>query len=75
MKYSAYIKTLSKQQLAEYAERVGTSVDYLTIQLLPRRRIPRPKLMMKLADSSSPPCVKRIDVLEHFYPEMFEAQQ
>ena len=71
MTFDEYIQSLNPEQLEAFAERARVSVNYLTLHLMPRRKVPRKELMRRLADSAAPK-VERLAVLEHFYPEMFK---
>jgi len=72
MNFKDYIQKLSDDELRCYATKAGTSVKYIKIQLIPRKRVPRPDLMKSLAVSSELE-VTPIDILCHFYPDMFES--
>lgn len=69
MAYEDYLRSLDSDALEAYAKRAGTTVDYIQIGIIPRKRVPRKGLMMRLADAA--PGVPALDVLQHFYPEMF----
>lgn len=52
--FDLYVDGLSKSgDLADYAMRSGTSVNYILVHLKHRRKIPRKDLIVKLAEESA----------------------
>ncbi|WP_110958196.1 hypothetical protein [Acinetobacter baumannii] len=52
--FDVYVDSLSKSgELADYALRSGTSVNYILVHLKHRRKIPRKDLIVKLAEESA----------------------
>lgn len=52
--FDNYVDGLSKSgDLADYAMRSGTSVNYILVHLKHRRKIPRKDLIVKLAEESA----------------------
>jgi len=52
--------------VSDYCKRAGTTVKYLRIHLIPKRKVPKPPLMARLASASNGFVPKR-KVLEHFH--------
>ncbi|MHA3115249.1 hypothetical protein E0H86_05985 [Acinetobacter sp. ANC 4635] len=65
MQFRKYILGLSKEELAKYAESVGTTTGYLKTHLLYGYKEPRKKLRKALAYYSQGK-VSEAEVLEHF---------
>lgn len=65
MKLRDYIRGLTPDQLAAYAESCGTTPDYIKVHLVYANKTPRRALMMALAYNSGG-SVTEIDVLQHF---------
>lgn len=65
----AYYDSLNSKEKMAYAERAGTSSQYIQIHLMsaPPRKVPRPDLMRQLVDATDGACSLE-EVLSHFYP-------
>lgn len=66
MNYREYFRSLDSANRARHAERAGTSVAYINIHLIPRRKIPRRKTMQALADATDGTC-SYSDIVDYFY--------
>ena len=67
MRFPEFFKRLDESQRTEYAERAGTSVEYIRAHLIYARRVPRRDLLEALVMASDGQ-VSRKEILEHFYP-------
>lgn len=61
-----YYRRLDAEAREQFAARAGTTRPYVEVHLLPRRKIPRPDLMRRLADATQG-AVGLGDMLNHFY--------
>lgn len=72
MELKAYYYSLTPSEREQYAERAGTTAEYIRIHLVPRNRapqkLPKKELMQGLADASQGR-VSFQEVLAHFYGE------
>lgn len=69
MELISYFESLKPADQQAYAERCGTTANYLSIHIMctPPRKMARPPLMHSLADESRGK-VSFDEVLKHFYP-------
>ena len=74
MRFPEFFRGLDEAQRNEYAERAGTTSDYIRVHLIHARRVPRPELMEALVLASDGQ-VTRNEILEHFYPPIAKAAQ
>lgn len=65
MSFAKYIKSLDRSQLEAYAERCGTTANYINVHLLHATKEPRKKLREALANESEGN-VTLNEVLQHF---------
>lgn len=65
-KFAKYWKALDKNERQAFAERAGTSSEYIRAHLYYGRKTPRPQLINNLATASQGQ-LKLADVLDHFY--------
>ncbi|MFC3902531.1 hypothetical protein SAMN05421749_103287 [Acinetobacter marinus] len=65
MKFKEYLQSLSEDQIQAYAQRVGTTPNYLMVHLFYAYKEPRKKLREALSRESDG-MVTDDDVLEHF---------
>lgn len=65
MSFSEFIRSLSQEQLADYAERCGTSPAYIKIHLLHARKEPKKSLREALCRESNG-SVSLHEILRHF---------
>ncbi len=69
MDLKTYYQGLSQDERKEFARLAGTSTAYIEVHLLPRRKIPKPPLLDRLASA----CLKmgasisKADLLAFFY--------
>lgn len=68
MKFRDYFLTLDEKQQAAYAKRAKTTPGYIRSHLVSRNKIPRRKLLERLAKASRG-MVSYREVLQHFYGE------
>jgi hypothetical protein len=66
MNYRDYFRSLDSEGRERHAVRAGTSVAYINIHLIPRRKIPRQKTMQALADATDGIC-SYSDIVDYFY--------
>ena len=74
MRFPDFFRGLSDQQRERYADRAGTTVEYIRVHLIRAKRIPRPDLMDSLVQASAG-AVSRKELLDHFYPPSAEASR
>lgn len=76
MQFRKYILGLSKEELAKYAESVGTTTGYLKTHLLYGYKEPRKKLRKALAYHSQGK-VSEAEIHQHFglYPALVDNNQ
>lgn len=68
MTFKTYFRSLDSDAREAYAARVPTSVAYIDIHLIPRRKIPRPATMRALAAASGG-ALSYGDIVDYFYSE------
>ena len=66
MNINTYYKKLDRAGRKMFAARAGTSPEYIEIHLLPRRKLPRKKMMKSLAESTEGQCSYE-DVVKYFF--------
>lgn len=66
--FKSYWAKLTETERQRYAKRAGTTVAYIGIHLIHRRKFPRQKLMKQLAKASSGELSFQ-DMVAHFYGE------
>jgi len=66
MTLTDYVRSLSYDDLRDYANKCSTSMAYIKIHLLPARKIPKRPLMESLVKNSNGNLTMQ-DVLDHFY--------
>lgn len=71
MSFAKFVKSLSRPELEAYAQRCGTTANYITVHLLHATKEPRKKLREALANESDGK-VSLNEVLQHF--SMIEPQ-
>lgn len=65
MGFVEYVRSLSPAERADYAERCGTTVNYINVHLIPATREPNKILRSKLITESNGR-VSREAIIEHF---------
>lgn len=74
MELKTYFKSLENEaDIQAYAERCGTSANYLKIHTIPVRKIPKKPFMVKLSEGSEGK-VSVDEVLNHFYSDISESE-
>lgn len=64
--FEQYYRSMSQEDRAAYAERAGTSKEYIEIHLIPRRKVPKKQTMRALSDASEG-AVTFEDVVSYFF--------
>ncbi|WP_186260318.1 hypothetical protein [Burkholderia gladioli] len=67
--FKAFYQGLPSVDRKRFAETAGTSTAYIEVHLIPRRKIPKPPLMARLADAcnSMGSAITQDDLLAFFY--------
>lgn len=65
MTFPEFIKSLTEEQLDQYAKDCGTTSGYITVHLMHGRKYPKKELMNALSEKSNGQ-VRDVDVLMHF---------
>jgi hypothetical protein len=68
MTFNDFYKSMSPEELSDYADRCGTTVLYLKHQLRRANKVPRNILLNNLWQESGGK-LSRQDVLDHFFPK------
>lgn len=64
--FKGFFYSLDAKERAAYCRRAGTSVSYLQLHVITRRKLPRPESLKRLAKASRGRVTLR-DLLEFFY--------
>ena len=67
MRFAEYFLGLDEAQRTAYAERAGTTTEYIRAQLVRAKKVPRRDLFDALIQASEGR-VTREELLDHFYP-------
>lgn len=71
MDFKTYYRSLNREQRARFAEVAETSVEYIEIHLISRRKVPKKDLMQRLAQASDGK-LSYLDLVEFFDPELIQ---